>query len=232
MKFLASFSLALTALAANKPYDVKWTGELRKVMMLGEDNGIIALDSLRALPHLYALGPVAGLNGEITVFDGDPLIGVIRDGRPTTEHTSAVKAPLLVWTQVANWTKIAIPSSVSTLADLEGFVEATARTQGIDMSAPFPFRVTANAHELAMHVVNRQGRDARGHDAHAKIEVQIPLTHATVELLGFWSDRHAGVFTHQGAHMHIHGRTSDNKLSGHVDEVKLGSGDLWLPATH
>jgi acetolactate decarboxylase len=223
-------ALSLTALAAEKPYEVKWVGELHKVMMLGEDSGIIALDSLRALPHLYALGPVEGLNGEITVFDGDPVIGVVREGQPTVEHTFQLKAPLLVYTQVTNWTKTAIPPRIDTLAALDRFVTESARAAGLDMTAPFPFRVTGHMHEIAMHIVNRQGREAKGHEGHEKIEVKIPLTHATVEMLGFWSDRHAGVFTHQGANVHIHARTSDNKLSGHVDEVKIGAGELLLPA--
>ena len=48
-------------------YQVKWVGELHKVMMLGEDAGIISLDTLAGKPHVYAIGPVEGLNGEITV---------------------------------------------------------------------------------------------------------------------------------------------------------------------
>jgi acetolactate decarboxylase len=81
-----------------------------------------------------------------------------------------------------------------------------------------------------MHIVNRQGRDAAGQAAHEAIEVKFPMTHANVELIGFWSDKHGGVFTHMGATTHIHGRTTDDKMSGHVDSFKIGSGQLWLPA--
>ncbi len=211
-------------------YEVKWVGELHRVMMLGEDAGIIGLDTLRGQPHLYAIGPVEGLNGEITIFDSEPVIGLVRDGKPVVEHSFDVRAPLLVWAQVEKWREVAIPSTVQSLADLDKFVGDAAKQAGIDLTAPFPFRVTAHTHEIAMHIVNRQGREAKGHEGHEKIEVKIPLTHADVELLGFWSDKHAGVFTHQGANVHIHGRTADNKLSGHLDEVKIGSGKLWLPA--
>jgi len=51
---------------------------------------------------------------------------------------------------------------------------------------------------------------------------------ADVELIGFWSDRHQGIFTHKGTHVHVHGRTGDGKLSGHVDGVTFVSGHLWL----
>ena len=49
-----------------------------------------------------------------------------------------------------------------------------------------------------------------------------------MELIGFWSDRHQGIFTHKGTHVHVHGRTGDGKLSGHVDGVTFVSGHLWL----
>jgi acetolactate decarboxylase len=226
--FILIASAAL--LAGSKSYDVKWVGEMRKVMMMGEDKGIISLDSLKDKAHLYALGPVEGLNGEITVFDSEPFIATIRDGKPFIEKKFHVRAPLLVYVQVAKWTPIAIPSSVKSLPDLDKFVAASARKAGLEMTAPFPFRVTGHAQEIQMHIVNRQGRDATGREAHEAIEVKIPLNDVMVELIGFWSDRHGGIFTHMGSNTHVHGRTTDNKVSGHVDSFRIESGELWLPA--
>jgi hypothetical protein len=52
-----------------------------------------------------------------------------------------------------------------------------------------------------------------------------------VELLGFYSDKHLGIFT-CGGHFHVHVRSVDGKASGHVDEVTLGTDmRLFLPAT-
>jgi alpha-acetolactate decarboxylase len=97
------------------------------------------------------------------------------------------------------------------------------------MTAPFPFRVTAHCDQAAMHIVNRQGREVKGHEDHAKIQVPIPLTDADVELIGFWSDRQQMVLTHMGSNTHIHGRTADGKISGHVDDLRIRSGKLFLP---
>ena len=211
-------------LLADSGYEVKWVGEMHKVMMMGEDQGIISLASLKDKPNLFALGPVEGLNGEITVLNGQPFIGLVRGGKPAVEKTFDVKAPLLVYAQVEKWTKIAIPSSVQTVEDLDKFVGRTAHPK-----SPLPFRVTGHLHELNLHIVNRQGRDARGKSAHDAIEVKIPLTHAEAELIGFWSDQHGGVFTHMGSNVHIHGVTKDGKLSGHVDSMKIASAELWVP---
>lgn len=218
--------------AAEIGYSVKWVGEMRKVMMMGQDDGTIALDSLQNLQHLYALGPVEGLNGEITVFDGQSLVATIRDGRPAVQNTFTVKAPMLVYTQVTKWSQVSLPASVRTLSDIAKFARSSAQKAGLDLKAPFPFRITGHAREIGMHVVNRQGRDAKGAAAHEAIEVKIPLQDRDVELLGFWSDKHEGVFTHMGSTIHVHGRTADNQISGHVDAVTLASGSLWLPAAH
>jgi len=220
------------ALAVSMPYEVKWAGEMRKVMMMGEDQGILSLDSLKDQPHLYALGPVEGLNGEITVLDSRPFIATIRNGKPYVEQTFRVRAPLLVWVQVAKWTPVAKPLRVSSLDDLDQFVAESARSAGLDMSKPVPFRVTGFIQAFQLHIVNRQGRDAKGHAAHDAIEVKIPLEHLDAELIGFWSRYHGGIFTHTGSNLHVHGRTLDNQVSGHVDNLKMENGKLWLPALH
>jgi acetolactate decarboxylase len=223
-------SLGVVALAATKAYEVKWVGEMHKVMMMGMDQGIVSLMSLKDLPNLYALGPVEGLNGEITVLNGEPSIATIRDGQPVVEKTFKVEAPLLVYVQVAKWSRTPIPASVRTLDELDKFAASSARKAGLDAKAPFPFRVTARMSEVQMHIDNRQGREAKGREAHEAIEFKIPLKEATVELIGFWSDQHGGVFTHMGQNTHIHGRTTDGKISDHVDSFQIASGDLWLPA--
>ena len=236
MSWIAPIVIALVALGpsdstAPKPYEVKWVGELHKVMMEGEDAGVISLDSLGGGAKLYALGPLEGSNGEITVFAGDPFIATIRDGVPHIEHSASVQAPLLVWAEVESWTPMALPENVKSLEDLDRFVAERAAVDGSGLEAPFPFRVTGRVEKMSMHIVNRQGREAKGHEAHDKIKVMLPVESAEVELLGFWSDRHEGVFTHRGSHVHVHGRTTDDKLSGHVDEVVLAAGQLWLPSS-
>ena len=228
---LAGFLLIAGAAARGQPgYEVKWVGEMRRVMMMGEDKGIVSLDSVEALPHLYALGPVEGLNGEITVFNGEASVASIRGGKPVVEKTFQVRAPLLVYVQVAKWSEVAIPAFVRDIVGVARFVEQSAKSAGLDMTKPNPFRITGQMDSIGLHIVNRQGREAKGMAEHEKIEVKVPLRHADLELLGFWSDRHQGVFTHMGSNVHIHGRTTDNRISGHVDEFRIASAHLWLPA--
>jgi hypothetical protein len=228
ISFVIVAALVLTG-APPKQFEVKWVGELHKVMG-GDDKAAISLDSVSSLPNLYALGPVAGLNGEVTVFNSEPSIAKIQDGRPVVEKTFHVEAALLIYAQVVKWTESPIPASVHSLPELETFVAARAKKAGTDMTTPFPFRITAHCDQVSMHIVNRQGREMKGHDDHAKIQVKIPLADSDVELIGFWSDRQQMVLTHMGSNTHIHGRTVDGKISGHVDVLRIRSGKLFLPA--
>ncbi len=63
---------------------VRWIGAQRDVLG-GDVSGKVALASLAGLPHLYALGPRAGVTGEITVLDGVPWIARVRAGRVAVE---------------------------------------------------------------------------------------------------------------------------------------------------
>jgi acetolactate decarboxylase len=43
-----------------------------------------------------------------------------------------------------------------------------------------------------------------------------------VEVSGFYSDKHAGIFTHHDSSVHMHLLTGDRKLSGHLDRITPG----------
>jgi acetolactate decarboxylase len=81
---------------------VRWIGAQREVLR-GAIDGRVILSDLRALPHLYALGPVAGVRGEVSVFDGTPSIARVVDGRIAVESTFDVGACFLVYADVPSW---------------------------------------------------------------------------------------------------------------------------------
>ena len=59
--------------------EVAWTGAQRDVLA-GDLRATIGLTELRHIQHLYALGPLEGVTGEITVFDGVPVRARVSDG--------------------------------------------------------------------------------------------------------------------------------------------------------
>lgn len=75
---------------------VETVGAMRDVMQKGDLSARISLDALAGLPHLYALGPLEGLKGEITIFDGVPSIATVEAGEMRVTSGFDHKAPFLV----------------------------------------------------------------------------------------------------------------------------------------
>jgi hypothetical protein len=60
-------------------YTLGWVGAQRQVLA-GDLTPHARLQDLADVPHLYALGPLAGLQGEVTVIDGAPLVTTLPGG--------------------------------------------------------------------------------------------------------------------------------------------------------
>jgi acetolactate decarboxylase len=210
-------------------FEVRWSGELKKVLMKGDLRGTIDLKAISKLPHVYAVGALEGLEGEVTIFDNAASIARVRDGKVMVHQVAEGKASVLVYAQVKEWKEMPLPKSVRSLGRLEASVVEAGKKQGINVSRPFPFLVKGKVAEVNYHVLRHPGDVKEPSDLHDKAQVKYVLKDNTVELLGFYSDKHLGIFT-CGGNLHVHMRSGDGKLSGHVDEVELGDDmRLFLP---
>ena len=209
---------------------VKSAGEMRDVMMKGNLDAHFDLSTLRGTKGLYALGPVAGLQGEITVFDGKPSITTLRDGKPVIGEAWP-KACFLVYAQVENWRTVPITKEVVSLEQLEPFVRGAAKAAGVDIEKPFPFLLTGTPKLVKYHVIWKSDGLPHTKELHQKAKIGFELKDQEVEMLGFYSDKHHGVFTHHDSNIHVHVRSKDGKEAGHVDGLTLaGPMTLMLPA--
>ena len=191
----------------------------------------ISLERLAGLPHLYAVGPSDGLRGEITVLDGRAYVARVEHGRVVVDRSVRSEAPFLVWAQVERWKEVAIPATVVDERDLEGFVADRAQALGMAPATPFVFLVSGVPERVQLHVLDK--RDDRVHTRalHEEIKVRCVIAHAPVDIVGFYSEAHAGVFIPDGRRAHMHVCTADARVSGHVDHVRLAPGmALRLPA--
>lgn len=212
------------------PVEVRWSGELKNMMMKGDVSGTIDLAAIAKVPHMYAVGALEGLQGEVTLIDGAATLVSVRDGKQTISQTPQGKASVLVYAQVKQWKKISLPKSIESLADLETFVVEAARKEGIIVDRPFPFVVKGIVAEAKYHVLRHPGEVKDPRELHDKAQVPFTLRAKNLELVGFYSDKHLGIFTCQ-SNLHVHLRTADGSESGHLDEVRLGEGMvLCLPA--
>ncbi|HJZ74411.1 MAG TPA: acetolactate decarboxylase [Vicinamibacterales bacterium] len=217
------------ASAQSRICEVKWVGASRDVVR-GDLTPRISLESLMPVNHLYAVGPPEGLRGEITIIDSQPYVSRIEDGRIVIDQSFRHRALFLVWVDVEAWRQIPVPRAVRTYRDVETFVAAAAGDAGLDTTRPFPFLLQGTVARLGFHIFNKGDDAPHSPEAHERIKVKFAVEDVAAEMIGFWSDKHEGIFIPSGRTAHLHFRTSDTTMTGHVDELELRSGSvLALP---
>lgn len=221
------------AKANNEGPAVQWVGTLRNVHHGIDYSGHIDLRSLANVNHLYAVGPEEGLKGEITIWDSTPLLSEIEGGKLLVKKTFNRKACFLVYGQVSRWKPVESSDAISHQSSSKQ-IQALAKANGLNTEIPFAFLMKGKAKSVRFHVLNKT--DELPPDGttqqHEKAKVTFTLLDQPVEILGFYSEHHQGVFTHHDSFVHLHVKTPDGKQSGHVEALDLELGStIFLPAS-
>jgi Alpha-acetolactate decarboxylase len=215
--------------AAGLP-EIQTFGTLRAVVHEGDLGEKVKLSAVVARPHAYAVGALTGLHGEITVLDG--RIWLARPGRPSASRSPTPEpgATLMVATHVARWRSHRLPAPVAA-GDIDAAVERIAGEAGVPADQPFPFLIEGGLVDLHWHVIDGSkmsagGGTASSHAQHLEMAERFSARRARGTLVGFFSKRHHGVFTHMGSNTHMHVVLPDRRASGHVDRVALPAGTV------
>ena len=84
--------------------------------------------------------------------------------------------------------------------------------------------------QATFHVLCNQSDGEYNPELHEKAKVRLPIADKSVEIVGFYSRQHRGVFTPRDSDFHMHVRTLDNQLSGHLESFSFSQGMiLYLP---
>lgn len=220
--------LALSAATARAGTEVRVIGEMRRMFMAHDIGPNVDLAKLKSASHLYALGPVAGLKGEITVVDSRVFVSRAHGKDAVVSVEPNASAIFLVHSSVSAWRSIAIPTNIVTDADLASFLQGQ-----LPANSRSAFLVRGTAARAQYHIQNYQGKaEDLTHAAHDKSKVLFELTQTPVELVGFFTNREedGGSFVHQGQTIHIHLISEDRKSMGHLESISLAPGaTLLLP---
>ena len=204
-------------------------GEMRRMFTEHDIQPNVDMGRLSTNAHLYALGPVAGLKGEVTVIDGHVLVSKAVGTRPNVVLQPKVKTVFLVYASVPAWRSIPLPTTVVTELDLATFLQSQ-----LPANSRSAFQVHGTAVRARYHIQNYQGKTKDlTHEAHDKAKVFFHLTNAPAELLGFFTncEDDGGTFVHRGQTTHIHLISLDRKHMGHLESIQLAQGaTLLLPA--
>lgn len=225
-KYLILFVALGACHATNTEVEVKVAGNLRAIMLAGDYRPTIDLRTLSNEPNFYALGAAAELDGEILVMNSKPFLTKVENDTFTMNRNWEAEAALLVYAQVPDWTTSQVQDELTMdeLADL--LAEKAANNK------PVPFIIRGVAVELNWHIVNGRSGVEHAHSNHAASGYQGKANLREVEILGFYSRHHEGVFTHKGQFTHVHFKTVDGSMSGHVDQVRMSAGSsLSIPKT-
>ena len=228
---------------AKKEGLVEYVGAQKDIFVSGKAASVVSLEDLEGRKGLYAMGPVDGLDGEITVFDSRPYITKVRGSGYVMDSTFKHGAFFLVWTEQSKWTDVPVPDDVKDYVDLQRFVKSRARAAGIDVTKPFPFLLSGTPAEIRWHInIDRTEGKPITKELFAKSKEPFVTKNEPVDIIGFYSEQHAGVFLtkytpaiQESSGMtnaiHIHFVSRVSKASGHIDELTLrGNTVLRLPS--
>ena len=203
---------------------VRWIGAQRDVLR-GDIAGRVALTDLASLPHLYALGPLEGVSGEISVFDGEAFIARVVEGRVTVAVNVDARACFLVYASVAGWRGVVVPEPLDDDHALDRALRAAARAHGL-AGPPWAFRVRGMSTGIIYHVLDKRDQLPHTPQRHEEAKARFEADRVAIEAIGFYSESHRGVFTPADSDTHVHFRTADGRQSGHVERLRLAPG--WV----
>ncbi len=207
--------------------DITIVGAMKNVMWKGALEGTIHLDTISNKKGLYGLGPESFLTGELLIHNGKSYVSrVTSDSTMVVEKTFDVSAPFFVHATVHEWDTIPLPNIIKTMKDLETFID----TKTTDYKRPFAFRLNGNVTQASLHVQNLpKGSTVSSPDEAHQGQVNYTLENETVDIVGFFSTEHKGVFTHHDSFAHMHIITKEERMMGHLDAIAIEKMTLYLP---
>lgn len=229
---IRNFSVFLVVLFTNSfplKAQVNVSGAMKNVMRKGQLYGTIHLDTIQHKQHLYGLGPIEYLAGELLVVDGKAFNSIVLpNGEMKVIENFDVKAPFFVYTNVENWKETSLPESVRTIQEIEAYVDKVSK----NAVRPFAFKLHGTVESAEIHIVNlpKGSVVSSPQEAH-RGQKNYQLENTQVEIIGFFSTEHQAIFTHHDTYLHMHLLTADKTKMGHLDAVTLlpGSFKLYLP---
>ena len=221
---------------AKKEGAVEYVGAQKEIFKTGKAASVVNLEELTGKKGVFAIGPIDGLDGEITIFDSKPYITKVRGNDYTVDKTLKHGAIFLVWTEQATWVDFPLPASVKGYVDLQKFIKEQAQKIGVDVTKPFPYLVAGTPLEIKWHInVDRTEGKPITKELFVKSKEPYVTKNEPVDIIGFYSEKHSGIFLSQYApaikegsgmenYIHLHLVSKTSKASGHIDDITFGEG--------
>ncbi len=194
-------------------------------------NATVRLDTLLSKKHNYAIGPVEGLQGEVTIYDDEVSISTVKNGRPKVNDSKQTKAIFLLKANQASWQKMEITEDLNGLDAIEEYVQSALSKNGMDTEKAYPFRIETAPKFLEYHIIFKMDDAPHNMKEHRKAKQRFILKNEDIKIIGFWvNTKRMGKLTHPGKRTHLHFIKADGSTSGHIDDISISRGAiLFLP---
>jgi acetolactate decarboxylase len=212
-----------------KTWCVEWLGSQGDFLAEGKRQPI-PLTRLSGLENLYGIGSLEQCPGEVSIFDSVPFVSEVWNPIEAIDSNRVYQAEFLVYAIVERWHRASIWKSVNSEEELEATLLPRAVAEGISVDKPFPFLLYGHANRAAGRFFCNPDHQ---HDPHLseKAKSRFSIEQESIEIIGFYSMNHRGILTPRDSSFHMHLRTMDNRISGHLEFVQWDQGFMVeLPA--
>ena len=134
-------------------------------------------------------------------------------------------ATLLVVSDIPAWRSITLDHAIP-FEKLEEEIPELAVAVGLSRDERIPFRVKGTFENFHWHVIDgsRLKDLSAPHQEHLKAAVKFARDRVEATLIGFYSEKDQGVFTHMDSRLHVHCVVGEPLSAGHVDHVDVPAG--------
>jgi acetolactate decarboxylase len=220
LKHIPFLLLAVCAALSLSAQEVRHAGAMHNVKSGMSLAPQLRWDTLNP-EYLNGVGPLGRLEGEVTVLEGNIYVAAVdADGNLVTDLATRAASPFGVYARAGMFLSTRIARPVNNLQGLEQLIAEHAAQLGWDMEQPFLFRVEGVFEQVKLHVMAKPaGEIGHNPELHEKAKRHFSYQDISGTLVGFYSKKHEGVFTHKGQFIHVHFIDDEKNVMGHLDDI-------------
>ena len=189
-----------------------------------------SLTRLSGLENLYGIGSLEQCPGEVSIFDSVPFVSEVWNASETIDSNRVYQAEFLVYSIVERWHRGLVWQPINSEEELESALLPRAIVEGIDVEEPFPFLLYGHANRASGRFFCAPNYQ-HDRELSEKAKSHFSIEKEAIEIVGFYSMNHRGIVTPHDSSFHMHLRTMDNRISGHLESVQWDLGfTVELPA--
>jgi alpha-acetolactate decarboxylase len=214
-------------------------GTIRQLVQQRDTAAKVELAEVLRTPHIYGLGSLSDLRGEITIADGTAWLSyppAAPDAAPkvVVSPDSSERAGFLVTAPVdpGRWREVKLSKPISS-DNLEAVLVKLATEVGLG-GVDLPFRIEGHFATLTLAIADgrKLPSGSTSEEALKKANYVQTQNDVTANLIGFIAAKPDERFTHAGTRIHVHAVVEGRRrMTGHAQAFAGTAGArLWLPA--